>query len=665
MKIPLLPLALCAASTCLAALDPKGMDTSVKPQADFYAYANGGWLQANPIPSDHNSWGVSDLVQGANEAILHRIAETAASSKAPDFIEKLVGDFYFSGMDVATVDAVGISPLKGDLDRIDALQASSGIAAEIARLHHIGVGASFGFGSEQDPKNSGMMIGGLVQGGLGLPDRDYYLRTDADSAKLRDTYTAHVARMLELAGVPKADAGGQARAVVSLETALAKGSKSEVDLRDPIANYHPSSLGDVQKLAPHLDWDAYFGGIGLRSPTSIDVGQPEFLQALDAQVVATPLAEWKAYFRWHLVHDFAPFLSAPFVAENFAFYSRTLTGTPQERDRWKRVLSEVDDNAGEALGRLYVAEAFPPEAKARALSMVGSIRQVLRDRLESLEWMDGPTRAAAVKKLDAMTVKIGYPDKWIDYGKLAIDRGPYVLNVLRANVFNGERDLAKIGRPVDRTEWGMSPPTVNAYYNPTMNEIVFAAGILQPPYFDAKADDALNYGAIGAVIGHEMTHGFDDEGRQFDDKGNLADWWSAESTMRFKERSAGIVRQFAGYVALEGLHVNGELTQGENIADLGGVKLSYTAFRKALAGKPEGTVDGFTPEQRFFLSFAASWRESERPEALRLLVNSDPHSPERFRVNGPLSNLDEFARAFDVPEGAPMRRPVADRVSIW
>jgi putative endopeptidase len=655
----------CAASTCAASLDPKDLDTSAKPQVDFYQFANGGWLKANPIPADHTTWGVSDAVEGANETLLHAILEKAAVSGNPGFIEKLVGDFYFSGMDLATVDAVGITPLKPDLERISAIQASGEIAAEVAALHRLGVGVCFGFGSEQDPKNSEMMIGGLGQGGLGLPERDYYLRTDADSTKLREGYAAHIVRMLELAGDPEGEAKDEAKAVMKLETLLAKASKPQVDLRDPISNYHLTSLGDIQKLAPHFDWSAYFSGIGLASPASVDIGQPEFLQALDAQIVATPMADWKAYFRWHLIHDYAAFLNAPIVAENFAFYGKTLTGTPQERVRWKRILSEVDDNAGEALGRLYVAEAFPPEAKARALAMVGSIRQSLRDRLSNIDWMDAATRAAAVRKLDALTVKIGYPDKWIDYSKLAIDRGPYVLNVRRANEFNVERDIAKIGRPVDRTEWGMSPPTVNAYYNPNLNEIVFAAGILQPPYFDAKADDALNYGGIGAVIGHEMTHGFDDEGRLYDGKGNLVDWWSPESAKRFKERSAGIVRQFGGYVVLDGLHVNGELTQGENIADLGGVKLSYSAFMRALAGKSKAKIGGFTPEQRFFLSFASSWRENERPEALRLLVNSDPHSPERFRVNGPLSNLDEFAAAFDVPEGAPMRRSPAERVAIW
>jgi predicted metalloendopeptidase len=424
-------------------------------------------------------------------------------------------------------------------------------------------------------------------------------------------------------------------------------------------------LSELAKLTPHLDWVPFFAGIGLDAPASLDVGQPDFVKALDAQVAAAPVDDWKAYFEWHLLHDNARYLSTPFVDENFSFFGTALYGTPKMRERPERVLVVLDESVGEALGQLYVAQAFPPEAKARMLRLVANIHAALRDRIEHLEWMDEPTRAAALAKLDAMGVKVGYPDKWIDYSTLVIDRGPYILNVLRANDFNMKRDLAKIGKPVDRTVWGMTPPTVNAYYNPNMNEIVFPAGILQPPFYEKDADDAVNYGGIGAVIGHEMTHGFDDQGRQYDGKGNLADWWTAESKKRFAERSGGIVKQFSGYVAIDALHVNGELTQGENIADLGGVKLSYAALMKTLAGKPEVKIDGFTPEQRFFLSFASIWRDNQRPEALRLQVNTDPHSPARLRVNGPLSNLDEFAAAFDVPEGAPMRRPAADRVTIW
>jgi predicted metalloendopeptidase len=452
---------------------------------------------------------------------------------------------------------------------------------------------------------------------------------------------------------------------MKLETALAQGSKKEVDLRDPVANYHKMPQADLQKLTPHFDWKAYFAGLGLTQAGEIDVGQPEFFGAFDAALSATPIADWQAYLRWHLIHAAAPYLNAAVVNENFDFFGRKLTGREQLRDRWKRVLETVDDGVGEALGQLYVAGYFPPESKTRMLRLVGNLRAALRDRIQTLEWMDEPTRAAALKKLDAFGVKIGYPDKWIDYSTLTVDRGPFVLNVFRADEFNFRRNLAKIGRPVDRGEWDMTPPTVNAYYSPNMNEIVFPAGILQPPFFDAQADDAVNYGGIGAVIGHEMTHGFDDEGRQFDAQGNLSDWWSPASAARFKERSQAIVKQFGTYVAIDDLHINGELTQGENIADLGGVKLGYAALQKALAGQPRAAIQGYTPEQRFFLSWATVWHESVRPEAARLQVNTDPHSPARFRVNGPLSNLAEFAAAFDVPEGAPMRRPAGERVTIW
>ena len=648
-----------------ASVDLKNLDTSVKPQVDFFEYADGGWIKSHPIPADRSSWGSFDEVQDRNEAVLHSILEKAAAEKSPGFIEKLVGDFYSSGMDVATIDAVGISPLKPEFDRIAALQSPADIAGEVAILHRLGVGVCFSFGSEQDPRNSEMIIAGQGQGGLGLPDRDYYTRTDDASKKLRDQYVAHVAKMLVLAGDASADAASESQAIMKLETALANGSKTAVDLRDPVANYHMIPLGDAEKLSPHFDWSLYLAGMGLAAPASLDINQPEFLQALDAQITSTPMADWKAYFRWHLISDNARYLSAPFVDENFAFYGKTLTGTPKIRERWKRVLAEVDGGAGEALGQLYVAEAFPPEAKKRMVAMVANLRAALRQDITTLPWMDDATRAAALKKLDALGVKVGYPDKWIDYSALVIDRGPYVMNILRANDFATKRDIAKIGKPVDRALWGMTPPTVNAYYNPNMNEIVFPAGILQPPFFDKDSDDAVNYGGIGAVIGHEMTHGFDDEGRQYDGKGNLSDWWSAESAKRFTERSKGIVKQFGGYVAIDELHVNGELTQGENIADLGGVKIAYLALEKTLAGKPEAKIDGFTPEQRFFLSFASDWHGSDRPEIVRLYTNTDPHSPPRFRTNGPLSNLDEFAAAFDVPEGAPMRRPAADRVTIW
>ena len=648
-----------------ADINPANFDQTVKPGDDFYRYANGRWLATHAIPPSYSSFGSFNEVIDRNQDALHTILENASQAEKPTAIQRQVGDFYASGMDLAAIDAAGIAPLRGEFARVAAVQTPADVTAAIAHLHRIGVDAGFSFSSEQDPKNSAMMIAGGGQSGLGLPDRDYYFRTDAKSVQIRALYIAHIGRMLVLAGAKPADAQAGAATIMRLETALAQASKTNVDLRDPVANYHKMPLAGARALTPHFDWPAYFAGLGVGVPPDIDLGQPDFFRAFDQLLAGTPAADWRTYLHWHLLHAAAPYLSESFVKENFAFYGRALTGTPELRERWKRVLNTVDGSIGEALGQLYVAEYFPPRAKARMLSLIGNLRASLRDRIAAVAWMDDATRAAAITKLDALGVKVGYPDKWKDYSKLEINRGPYVLNVFRAEEFNVRRDLLKIGHPVDRTEWQMTPPTVNAYYDPSMNEIVFPAGILQPPFFDPKADDAVNYGGIGAVIGHEMTHGFDDQGRQFDLHGNLADWWTPASAARFKALAAGIVRQFNGYVVEGDLHVNGELTQGENIADLGGVKIAYAALQKALAGKPRKKIGGFTPEQRFFLSFATVWRENIRPEALRLQVNTDPHSPPRFRGDGPLSNLPEFAQAFDVPEGAFMRRSDADRVVIW
>jgi putative endopeptidase len=652
-------------SAAQAAINPANFGAA-KPADDFYSYANGRWLLTHPIPPSYSSFGSFNEVNDNNQNDLHTILENASQADKPSAVQRRVGDFYASGMDVAAIDAAGINPLRPEFARVAAVKTVADVTALIAHFHHIGVEAAFALGSEQDPKNSSMVIAGGGQAGLGLPDRDYYFRSDPKSVRIRELYVAHIARMLQLAGDSAASAQASAAAVMRLETALAQGSKTNVDLRDPVANYHKMPVADVQKLMPNFDWAAYFAGLGLAAPAVVDVGQPDFFKTFDGLLATTPVADWRAYLRWHLLHAAAPYLSASFVTANFEFYGRALSGTLELRDRWKRVLATVDGTIGEDLGQLYVAEYFPPRSKARMLQLVGNLRAALRDRLQHVEWMDEQTRAAAVVKLDALGVKIGYPDKWKDYSALKIDRGPYVLNVFRAQEFNVRRDLNKVGHPVDRTEWQMTPPTVNAYYDPAMNEVVFPAGILQPPFFDAKADDALNYGSIGAIIGHEMTHGFDDQGRQYDPHGNLTDWWTPASAARFKGLAAGIIRQFGAYVAIDDLHVNGELTQGENIADLGGVKIAYAALQRALAGKPRpANLAGFTPEQRFFLSFATAWRENIRPEELRLLVNTDPHSPPRFRADGPLSNLPEFAKAFNIPEGSFMRRSDADRVVIW
>ena len=652
-------------------IDPKDMDTSVKPQDDFFMYADGGWIKRTEIPPEYSRWGsFNELIEKNNDA-LHEIAEKAAKSRvdpktAPE--AQKVGDYYGSGMDEKTIEAMRTKPLDDELKRIDAMKDRNDVLKEIAHLHTLGVGAFFGFGSGQDDKNSTMVISNCVQGGLGMPDRDYYTKTDDASKKLRDQYVDHVAKMLTLLGEPANTASDHSKKILALETSLAQASRTRVELRDPQKNYNKMPQTDLQALTPDWNWADYFKEINLNEPGNINVHQPDFFKAANATFANTPINDWKTYLRWHLINAAAAELSKDFVNENFNFNDATLRGTKQIKPRWKRVVISTDAAIGEALGKLYVADHFPPEAKARALELINNLKEALSDRIKTLEWMDEPTKQEALKKLAAFTVKIGYPDKWRDYSLLKIDKGPFISNALRAENFEVNRDLKKIGKPVDRTEWGMTPPTVNAYYNPTMNEIVFPAGILQPPFFNAKADDAVNYGGIGAVIGHEMTHGFDDQGRQYDATGNLRDWWSPDSAAKFTERSKAVVTQYAEYEPLPGMHINGELTQGENIADIGGVKLAYAALQKALDKNPtarEKKIDGFTPEQRFFLSFATIWKSKQRDEDLKLRLNTDPHSPARYRVNGPLSDLSEFAKAFNIPDGSPMVRAADKRVNIW
>ena len=652
-------------------LDPKNMDTSAKPQDDFFMYANGSWIKNTEIPPEYSRWGsFNQLIEHNNDA-LHEIAEKAANTHvdpklAPE--TQKVGDYYASGMDEKTIEAMRTKPLAEEFKNIEAIKDRNDLLKEIAHLHAIGVPVLFDFDAGQDAKDSTHDIAQAAQGGLGLPDRDYYTKTDEASKKLRDQYVDHVTKMLTLLGEPPATAADQARNILALESKLAEASRTRVQLRDPQKNYNKMTQADLQKLTPDWKWSDYFKDINLIEPGDINVQQPEFFKAADDVFKSTPMDNWKAYLRWHLVNAAAAELSKDFVDEDFNFKERILRGTEKIKPRWKRVVISTDEAIGEALGKLYVAYDFPPQAKARALELVNNLKEALADRIKTLEWMDEPTKQEALKKLAAFTVKIGYPDKWLDYSLLKIDRGPYVLNAIRADHFEVDRDLKKIGKPVDRTDWGMTPPTVNAYYNPNMNEIVFPAGILQPPFFYANADDAVNYGGIGAVIGHEMTHGFDDEGRQFDAVGNLRDWWSPQSAAEFKKRSQAIVQQYNEYEPLPGIHINGELTQGENIADLGGIKLAYAALQKALDKNPQARqqkIDGLTPEQRFFLSFATIWKSKQRDEDLKLRLNTDPHSPARYRVNGPLSNLSEFAKAFNIPENSPMVRPADKRVNIW
>ncbi len=643
------------------------IDKTCKPCEDFYHYASGEWLAKNPVPPAYPSWNAFSELAERNREHLHEILEAAAENTkaAPGSNEQKIGDFYSSCMAEKNINAAGAKPLDAEFARIAAIGSLGELQAEIARLQSMGVRAPFDFGSTQDAKNSSEVIGGADQGGLGLPDRDYYTKTDDRSKQLVQQYQAHMVKMLTLAGDDDVKASAEAKAIVELETKLADASMTTVDRRDPEKTYHRMNRGDLQTLTPNWAWEDYFQAIGYTQIEAVDVSAPNFFAALSKELKETPLETWKTYLRWHLLNSKAPYLSEAFVDENFNFNGRVLQGTKELLPRWKRCVSATDRQLGEALGQIYAEKYFPPEAKARALQMVHNLIDALHDDLQTLPWMSPATRKEALIKLSAMTLKIGYPDKWRDYSAFIVDRGPYALNQIHGSQFEFHRDLNKIGKPVDRTEWDMSPPTVNAYNNWEMNEIVFPAGILQPPFFDASADDASNYGGIGSVIGHEMTHGFDDKGRKFDAKGNLRDWWTSEDAKNFDERAACVEKQFDSYVVQDDLHENGKLELGESIADLGGLKLAYRALQKQLNGKKPAPIGGLTADQRFFISFAQLWGSNDRPEYERLILNTDPHPLGRFRAIAPPSNMPEFAKAFDCKEGEAMARPAAIRCQIW
>ena len=645
-------------------ISPADMNTSVQACQDFNQYANGGWMKANPIPSDQSEWGSFSVLEEQNRESLHKVLEKVSkASNAAGTDDQKVGDFYSSCMDEAAIEAQGAKPLQGELDAIDKVASAPDFEAEIARLQLVGVNAVFNFGSDQDRKNSSEVIAGAYQGGLGLPDRDYYTKTDDDSKKLRDEYLAHVTKMLTLLGEAPNQAAEDAKAILALETKLAEASMTRVERRNPDNTYHRKSLDEVAKLTPNFSWSGFLKDLNAPTVVAVNVAQPGYFEAVNRELTGTPLPAWKAYLRWHLVHSAAPSLSKAFVDENFNFYGKTLQGTPENEVRWKRCVSATDDAIGFALGKAWVRDYFPPESKARADAMVKNLVAALRADLTTLSWMGEATRKEALAKLNAFDQKIGYPDKWRDYSKLTIDRGAYVLNVQRANDFEYRRDLAKIGKPVDRAEWGMSPPTVNAYYSAQKNEIVFPAGILQPPFFDAKADDAVNYGAIGAVIGHEMTHGFDDQGRKFDAKGNQRDWWTPEDLKNYQQRSKCVEDQYASYV-YEGQHTNGKLVLGEATADLGGLGIAYRAYHISREGKPAAPkIDGLTDDQRLFLAWAHVWAANIRPEFAKLMLNTNPHPLPQFRADGPPSTLPEFAKAFGCKAGDPMVRQ--DLCQIW
>ncbi|MFZ3214418.1 MAG: M13 family metallopeptidase [Terriglobales bacterium] len=653
-----------------AVLDVQSMDKTVDPCVDFFTYSCGGWVKNNPIPADQASWDVYGKLQEENRLVLRQILEAAAvPSPKRGAEEQKIGDYYASCMDEAAIEKLGATPLKPDLDRIARLNSKADLPGELARLHPNDVGsflgraALFSFDSTQDAKNSSEFIAEVDQGGIGLPDRDYYFKDDAKSQEIRKQYLAHVQKMLELAGDKPEQAAAEAQTVMRIETALAKASLTLVQRRDPNNVYHKMTREKLQALSPSFAWDRYFAEIGLPGTKSLNVAVPGFVKGMDAELKSEDLASWKAYLRWHLVHAQARYLSSAFVNEDFDFYGHILTGAKEIQPRWKRCVSFVNQQLGEALGKVYVQKTFSPETKQRALVMVEQIETEMGKEIQHLPWMSPATKEQALIKLHAVRNKIGYPDHWRDYSALEVVRGDALGNGERGTAFEFRRWLNKIGKPVDRGEWYLTPPTVNAYYNPQMNDINFPAGVLQPPLFDPRSDDAPNYGNTGGTMGHELTHAFDDEGRQFDAQGNLRDWWTADDAKEFEKRASCTSDQYSQYVIVDDIKINGKLTLGEDTADLGGLLLAYLAWQDETRSKSLRPIDGFTPEQRFFIGYGQSWCSAERPEVQRLRATVDPHSPPRYRTNGVVSNMPEFQKAFACKAGAPMVRE--NRCRAW
>lgn len=649
------------------AIDPTGLDKKVRPQDDFFAYVNGIWIRNNPIPATETRWGNFNVLNERGQKALRSICEESAAKGAPAGTEmQLIGDFYASGMDSAQIEKLAFAPLKPEFELINGLTDKKQLNAVLADLHLLQVPAGFGFFVSADQKSSNDNAPYMAQSGLGLPDRDYY--TAPEMQALTEGYKAHLLAMFKLMGDDEATAQKNADMVFAFESKLADSSMTTVEQRDPDKLYNRMSQQAVQELVPSFVLATYFERMGTPAPGDVIVMQPAFMRQFEVMLQNQPIAAWKAYLRWQLVHSCAGKLHQAVVDEHFRFYGTVMSGQKKIQPRWKRVLTTTEGALGEALGKVYVERNFSPEARNRVNEMVDNLMEAYKVRIGSRTWMSRETKISALKKLSTIMRKLGYPDKWRDYSGLKVTRDSYVRNFLNSNLFDSRFLLDRLNKPVDKTEWGMTPATINAYYNPTYNEIVFPAAIMQEPFFDPNADDAVNYGAMGAVIGHELTHGFDDEGSQYDEQGNLRDWWTPEDRKSFGLLTDKLVNQFNSFVAIDSLNltVNGQLTLGENIADLGGLTISYYAYQRSLEGKPKpAKIDGLTGEQRFFISWGQAWRGHMRPKSLMNQVKTDPHSPNRFRVIGPLSNMKEFYEAFGVKPGDKMYRKPEDRAEIW
>jgi endothelin-converting enzyme/putative endopeptidase len=645
-------------------LDIPSMDRTADACVDFYQFACGGWIASNSIPPDQASWSVYGKLTELNNQFLWGVLEDAAKP-SPDRTpaQQKIGDYFQACMDESTIESLGAKPLQPLLDHIAALESKRKLAALLAGEHErsYGNGWLFGFGSDQDYGDATQVIAYADAGGLGLPDRDYYTKNDKKSKELRAKYVKHVERMLGLIGESKAKAASDAKTVMAIETKLAKASLTRVERRDPYKLYHKMSPAQLKALAPSFDWDRYFVDSGLTNIASLNVTEPRFFKTVAEEITDVPLSDWRAYLRWHAVHAKAPYLSQKFVSEDFDFYRKTLRGVKEMPPRWKRCVRYVDRDLGEALGQEFVRRTFSADTKAKTVDMTRRIETAMENEIKTLDWMSDATKQRALEKLHAIANKVGYPDRWRDYSAVEIKRGDFIGNATRATVFESHRELGKIGKPVDRGEWGMTPPTVNAYYNPQMNDINFPAGVLQPPLYDAKLDDAPNYGNTGSTIGHELTHAFDDEGRQFDGQGNLKDWWTPEDAKAFEERIQCMRDQYAQYTIIDDIKINSKLTSGEDVADLGGTVLAYIAWKAADPNENQ-PIDGFTPDQRFFIGFAQWACNAQTPENLRANAITNPHSPGKHRINGIVSNMPEFQRAFHCGQKAPMVREKACKV---